>query len=749
MDVLLLESKLTVPPLRASVVTRERLLEQLNLDATVKALLLSAPAGFGKTTLVSEWLQRSDVQAAWLSLDSEDNDLKRLFAHLLSAIRTAVPSLGEEELELLNGARTVEADALLAPLLNRAATLTEPLCIVLDDYHLITNPDVHEAIDFILEYAPPTVKLCFITRADPPLKLAKLRARAQLIELRSDDLRFTTPETTSFLGANDVTVSEEDAEALAERAEGWAVGLQVMALSLTDRNDGGKLLDELTHGNRFLLDYMLDEVLSRQPEEVQTFLLKTSITDEVSVSLCHALLDPEDISVSPAEMLAKIERDNLFLRPLDGKRKWFKYHQLFKDVLFHRLEALHPQLIKPLRQCAAEWYAANGYIREALEQLLAGNLMTEAADYLAEIGPTLIWQHGDAATLEAWLERLPAETLATRPDLIILRAWAALVLGNITAIAPMLDEAELLSDILDVTPEATLAAESSALRGFAARMQGDYDRSLELSYAALEALPESAYGLRSLVNGNLGEVHYLTGDLDKGHLFHKEESRLAEKEGAVLPSRFALWRIADIQTLRGELETAKRTCHTMLNLNKLRSVDALGFADIQLGVIAVAQNDLEEAERRITAGLDIGKRLNNPRVFMPAYGPLAQTLLAQDRTDEAQEVLNEGFELAEEFSISETWGLPALDAWQAYLDVRSGKADKAYHWVERVGLSKIPSSLAFTKSFSGLVAAHVLVTRGEQNTALALLNLPVMAKSRPCRDRCTKKSCSRCTTKRK
>ena len=689
---------------------RERLLNRLAPSEVTRAFLISAPAGFGKTTLVTQWLRREGLKAAWLSLDAEDNTLRRLLAHLFTAIQTVVPSLGKAELELLHSAKTLEADSLLAPLLNAAARLKNPLCIVLDDYHLIHERSVHDVFDFMLEYAPPTITLCIITRVDPPLKLAKLRARAQLLELRSDDLRFNAAEASAFMTqAGDVELSEALTQALTERAEGWVAGLQVMALSLAGRENTDAFIEELTSNNRFLLDYLLDEVLHRQPPDVQTFLLKTSVLDKFCPALCAALLDPEDINVSPAQMLEELERANLFLRPLDAQRTWFRYHQLFKDVLFHRLQTLHPKLVKPLRLNAAAWFVDNAQPLDALEQLLHAKLFDEAAQLLADIGPDLIWQRGDAGTLDIWLAQLPSEVLAAHPELLVLRAWGALLLGNIVAMPPLLDEAELLLDLLAPSNEAELRTEIMALRGFVARMDGDLEVAFQLSNAALPNLLETAYGLRSLVTGNLGEIHYLRGELDKAHEYHKEESRLAEKEGAVLPSRFALWRIADILTLRGELEAAKRTSHTMLNLNKIRSVDALGFADVQLGIIALAQNQLGEAEKRISAGMDIGQRLGNPRVYMFGYGPLAKTLLALGREDEAQDVLNEGKDLSERYGVSETWGIPALSAWQAYLDLRTLRLDKAFAWAEKSGYSTGLNQLSFVQTFDALIAVRIFV----------------------------------------
>lgn len=722
----LLQSKLIIPPLRPDALSRKRLTERLTLQDNLKLVLVSAPAGFGKTTLVIDWLQSEEQMAAWLSLDAEDNDLRRFLSHLFSTLQSVTEStaieLGQDALEILQGAKHIHADELIAPLLNKATSLEQPLCIVLDDYHLISNTDVHDAIDFFLEYAPSRMKLCLLSRSDPPLKLSRLRARAQLIELRTADLRFTDEETSHFLTKNThLNLSDTNTLALAKRAEGWAVGLQVMALSLTNTANPNALIQELSSSNRFLLDYLLDEVLDQQSKEVQIFLLKTSVLDTFNASLCASLLDPEDLNIYPKDMIIKLERANLFLMPLDGHHNWFRYHHLFKDVLLHRLTHLHPELIKPLRASAASWFEQNGFVTEATEQLLKAKLFEEAAELILRLGYTLIWKQGDARTLNRWLEKLPSELTGTRPSLLLLQAWVCHVLGDLHRIEPLLDEVNMLLEVFETEDTEVLKAESTALRSFIKRMQGELDKALELSQEALTHLAERARQLRSLVNGNLGEIYYLKGNFKDAHDYHKEESRLAEKEGAVLPSRHALWRISDIQTQKGQLELAKKTCLMMLNLNKVRSVDALGFADVQLGIIALEQHNLAEADKRLSSGIEMGKRLSNPRVFMPGYGPLAKLLLVTQRVDEAQEILDEAQELSESHAISWTWGVPLVDAWQAYFDLRTQKLDKAYLWAEQTGLITAETPINFLQEFPALIVIRILLAKNLNTQALDLL----------------------------
>jgi len=409
----LLQSKLLAPPLRPDVVARARLNSFFDITDTLKLILVSAPAGFGKTTVVNDCLiKNADVLSPWISLDKDDNDEKRFFQQFVTAI-AAVTDIGKHSLALLDAAQSVEADEVLAPLLNEATTLTSPLCVILDDYHLIQNERIHEAINFLLEYAPPAIKLCIISRSDPPLKLAQLRIQAQLSELRGDDLRFTPQETADFLtNTTNLELTDELSEQLSERAEGWAVGLQVMALSLSSMTEGSdqeRFLKDLSSNNRFLLDYMLDEVLVRQSEEVQTFLLKTSIVDSFNSSLCETILTPDDISIAPADMIAKLEKANLFLNPLDTERQWFRYHQLFRDVLAHRFASLHPEEVIALRQSAALWYEQHGEFNEALQQLLKAEQLNDAADLITRIGPVLIWKQGDASSLMGYLDKLPPQ----------------------------------------------------------------------------------------------------------------------------------------------------------------------------------------------------------------------------------------------------------------------------------------------------------------------------------------------------
>ncbi len=727
METKLLQSKLLAPPLRADVVARARLLSHFNINDTLKLILVSAPAGFGKTTAVNDCLVKNEaINTAWISLDSDDNDEKRFLQQFVTAI-AAKTSIGEDSLAVLEAAQSLEADEVLAPLLNEATTLDKAICIILDDYHLINNERIHEAINFLLEYAPPSIKLCIISRSDPPLKLAQLRINAQLSELRGNDLRFSAEETANFLtNTTNLELPPELSKELSQRAEGWAVGLQVMALSLSSMTEGSdqeRFLKDLNSNNRFLLDYMLDEVLVRQTEEVQSFLLKTSLVDSFNTSLCEAILSPDDISCSPSDMIELLEKANLFISPLDSDRQWFRYHQLFKDVLAHRFATLHPSELQTLRQSAALWYEQNGEYTEALQQLLKANSLDAAAELISRIGPVLIWKLGDASSLTSYLAKLPSELYTTHPDLYLLKAWVCHVTGDIEAVEPLLDEADTILAFHDTEDTQQLQAESTALRSFVKRMLGELEEAQTLSQQALESLPESDYQLLSLVNGNLGEIHYLKGDLKQADHYHKEESRLAEKAGSVLPSRYALWRVADIQTIEGKLERAKKTSMMMLNLNKAKHINALGFADIQLGIIALERNQLEEAEKRLATGIDLGKRLMNPRIFFPGYGPLAQTLVALNRADEAQEVLDEAKQLAAEHNISWTWGIPPIDAHQALLDVATGNSDKAYSWAEQQGFTSKMTTLDFQQEFSVLAAAKILLEKSHYAKALDLLDV--------------------------
>ena len=420
----LLATKLYIPPPRPQLVRRARLVVRLN-DAMSRALtLISAPAGFGKTTLVIDWIAQTDSTVAWVSLDENDNALARFFAYVAAALQAIKPGIGQTALALIQAqsAQPAAVDTALTMFLNEAAEIPHPFALILDDYHLIHSPPIHNAVAFLLDHLPPQMHLILIARADPPFTLARLRVRNQLIDLRAADLRFTIEEATAFL--NDVMrldISVDQVAALAERTEGWIAGLQLAALSMQGRDDVCGFIDAFAGSNRLVLNYLIEEVLQRQPEPTLEFLLQTSVLDRLSAPLCDAVTNRTDSQA----MLENLEQANLFLIPLDDEGCWYRYHHLFADTLRARLAQSQPGLAPELHHRASAWFEKQHEADDAVRHALAAKEYDRTAR-LIESFELLMYAQNALPTLIHWIQALPQDFLQTRPNLAMLGAWTLL-----------------------------------------------------------------------------------------------------------------------------------------------------------------------------------------------------------------------------------------------------------------------------------------------------------------------------------
>src|SRR5215210_6530317 len=417
----ILTTKLYVPPPRPHAVLRPRLTGRLNEGLHRKLTLISAPAGFGKTTLLGEWVAGCERPAAWLSLDEADSDPTRFLAYLVAALQTIAPNIAEGVLGMLQSPQPPPTEAVLTTLLNETATIEDDLALVLDDYHVIDARAVDDALAFVLEHLPPRMHLIISTREDPHLPLARLRARGQLGELRAADLRFTSSEAAEFLeGVMGLDLSAQDIAALETRTEGWIAGLQLAAISMRGHEDATGFIESFTGSHRFVLDYLVEEVLQQQPDRVRTFLLQTSILERLSGPLCDAVTGQED----GRGMLEALERGNLFVVPLDDERRWYRYHHLFADVLQAHLMAEQPDRAPTLHRRASEWYEQHGSAADAIRHALAAEDFERAAG-LVELA-ALVMLGSSQETLYRWLMALPDEVVRARPVLSVYYAFALL-----------------------------------------------------------------------------------------------------------------------------------------------------------------------------------------------------------------------------------------------------------------------------------------------------------------------------------
>src|SRR3712207_2120202 len=434
----ILATRLYAPPPQPKVVLRPRLTERLNEGLHRRLTLISAPAGFSKTTLLGEWLASCELPAAWLSLDGGDNDPTRFLAYLVAALRTIAPNIGEGVSGMLRSPQPPPTESILTALLNELNTVPDDFVLILDDYHVIDARPVDDALTFLLEHLPPQLHLVISSREDPHLPLARLRARGQLTELRAADLRFTASEAAEFLkGVMGLSVSAEEIAALETRTEGWIAGLQLAALSMQGREDVPGFIRAFAGDNRYVLDYLVDEVLQRQPERIRSFLLQTSILDRLSGPLCDAITGQDD----GRAMLEALERGNFFVVPLDDKRHWYRYHHLFAEVLYAHLLQERPDQVPTLHRRASEWYEHNGSAADAIRHALAAEDFERAAD-LVELAVPAMRRSRQEATLLGWLKALPDELFHVRPVLSVHYAGTLLQSGQLEGVEERLRDAE-------------------------------------------------------------------------------------------------------------------------------------------------------------------------------------------------------------------------------------------------------------------------------------------------------------------
>ena len=509
-DILL--TKLFVPSIRPNLVPRPHLIKQLNqkLELGSKVTLLSAPAGFGKTSLVSNWLYDSDFQIAWLSLDKDDNDQARFIAYLVAALQKADGEIGKSVQPMLNSSQKPAMEMLISTLINDISTQgsQSQIVLVLDDYHLIEDQSIHKTLTFLIEHQPPQLHLVLISREDPPLHLSLLRGRGEMTEIRLADLRFTTQETSTLL--NDImglNLDTSQIEILETRTEGWVSGLQLAALSMQGRSDVVGFVRSFAGSNRYILDYLIEEVFQQQPVEIQEFLLKTSILDQLTAPLCDALLSNEGQSspnLNSQDILEQLERANLFIIPLDESRQWFRYHHLFADLLRHRLRLKKTDLSE-LHRKAGDWLAEHGLISKAIEHYLIATDWDNATKLIFEESDVLL-KRGENATLVRWVSLLPEDAMQANPALCLNCAWALALSGQE-------DEAESFLQIVETSAKDNPALYGNLLTAqiHIARARHDHHRTIELSRQALSMIPDSENEVRGVLNLNLGLAYWQSG----------------------------------------------------------------------------------------------------------------------------------------------------------------------------------------------------------------------------------------------
>jgi LuxR family maltose regulon positive regulatory protein len=733
----LLATKLYIPPLRPELVSRPHLIERLNSGLHRKLTLISAPAGFGKTTLVSEWINQSpnpnptplssgdygtqSPNFAWISLDKGDNDFARFVTHLIAALQRVKPGLGETVLAVFQSPQLPPVEAVLASLVNEiAAAGAERLALVLDDYHVIQS-STNQAVGFLLERLPPQLHLVIVTRRDPPLPLARLRARGQMTEIRGGDLQFTGEEAALFLKqAMGLALTPGEIALLENRTEGWIAGLQLAALALQGTSplqNQAEFIRAFSGDDRYVIDYLVSEVLSGQPEEVQRFLLQTAVLERLCGPLCDAVNEARG---DGQRLLEYLDQANLFLVPLDNRREWYRYHHLFGDVLLRRLRLAEPGQIPELHRRASAWYEDEGNHDDAIRHALDAQDLQGAAR-LVEQNALRLLIHSELTTLIKWLDALPDNLIRSRPWLCVYSAWAQLIIGQVKAAQLRLQAAQRLSHLA----EPDLLGHIAVIRARIALAGQDLSRAVKLACQALEYVPE-----RSPVHGHIaviqGQAALMRGDLAAASAALTEAVSIAQDCEHLFMVVDATTMLGYLQTLQGRLRQALKTYQEALRLADVRGhkLPVAGNAHICMALALRERNELDSAARHLAQGLELCALFGNLRSGYLALAYLRQAGGDWDGALRAvQEAERQDPGPAVTFDILE---VERCRLWLALVRGGPAASSAAAGWVRESGLSPLalsaPAEAPDDELTFGREPEHILLAR-----ALIALNRPAEA----------------------
>jgi LuxR family maltose regulon positive regulatory protein len=649
----LLTTKLYTPQPRPDLQSRPRLVGRLDegLRPGQRLTLISAPAGYGKTTLLSEWAQAlggafPPRAIAWLSLDEGDNDPVRFWTYLVAALQRVDADLGHGIPDALRSPQRPPIEPLLTPLINHITAHADPLVLILDDYHLISTPRIHEGVAFLLEHQPPNLHLVISTRADPPLPLFRLRARGQLTELRSGDLRFTADEAAAFLNATmGLDLATKDVEALEARTEGWIVGLQLAALSLQDRADASEFIAAFGGTHHYVLEYLIEEVVRRRPEPVQRFLMETSVLERLCGPLCDALTGESDGDA----MLAHLHQRNLFITPLDEERRWYRYHHLLADLLQNLLRKERPpEEIRALHRRASDWYEQRGMTAEAVSHALAVRDFDRVAQLIERHSLAMVTR-GELSTLLRWIDALPEELAQSRPWLCVHQAWPLTFAGKRAAVEPLLQQIERQMSPDDPAPEhKEILGNVAAMRAMLATMHGDMRQAVEMAHQADELLPAGNLGPRSVISFAFANAYYAEGNLAKADqaLTEKLETGRASDNLWILVR--SLCDLADLRVIQGRRREAVDLVQEALQQAEQRGArqfGTVGHVLVKLGELLHERNDLMAATGHVLEGVDLMQGWQQPYELVSGYTVLAAIRQVQNDAQGAMEALQNAEEI--------------------------------------------------------------------------------------------------------
>ena len=739
----ILVTKLFIPTIRPDLVSRSRLVQRLNVGLHRKFTLISAPAGFGKTTLAAEWLQSlggktsSPFAFAWLSLDEGDNDPVRFQSYLIAALNQidgVEDAFGKRIQELLKSPQPPTIETTLISLINEIATLPKKIIFVLDDFHLIEAQPIHNALNFLLENCPSQLHLVMTTREDPPLPLSRLRARNQLTELRAADLRFSISEAAVFLNqAMGLNLSTEDVAALEVRTEGWIAGLQLAAVSMQGRTDNSSFIQAFTGSNRLVLDYLIEEVLDRQSEAVQEFLLKTAVLTQLNGDLCDAVTGLGN----GCETLHALEQANLFIIPLDDERHSYRYHHLFADLLRRRLRQTRLKELPILHRRASDWYEQKKLLDEAINHALQGKNFERAA-HLIDTHLDGDYEVRDQRTLRRWLAAMPEDFVLSKPDLCILHGWnlfidgqldaankslqmAVNMLGTDTGIQPASppDKEEQSSD----SKRKELLGRAAAIQSFIASYSGNLQTFFQYAHQAMDNLPEHEQSWRSTVLIGLGDAYARKGQMDAAQQARSEALEAANASGDIITQLISYLNLADIARQQGKLHQVLEICESQYKRAEERGIAELaimGWLQGIWGELLAEINALDQALIHAKKGVELAIRGEDVMYISNSHLNLARVLFSMGNLTGAEELIQKMEHTAQEHELP-LWASNQLAVWQMRIWLAQGKLQEAIQRANELTLDS-NAEPTYVREMEYFAFARILIAQGKLDEATNLLN---------------------------
>ena len=742
----LLATKLYVPASHPNLVSRHRLIQRLDegLRPGCRLTLVSAPAGFGKTMLVAEWVQRWRAGAhaaqapafAWLSLDGDDNDPARFFMYLIGALETVDVNVSADAWVLSQSPQSPSHRSTLTALINSLASNPANRVLVLDDYHVIEQRSIHDALLFLVDHLPPQDHLVIVSRTDPPWSLARLRTRGQLDEIRAADLRFTPDEAAAFLNdAMGLNLLADDVAALEARTEGWIAGLQLAALSMRGKSAEhvADFIAVFSGSNRHVIDYLAEEVLAQQPAEIHDFLCQTAILDRLTAPLCDAVTGRGDSDV----ILKQLEQDNLFLVPLDDHRKWYRYHRLFADFLQSHLQRDMPDRVVDLHCWAAEWYERNGMADQAVNHLLDAGDFEWAARLIQQAAPMALMR-GQVTRVLAWLDALPAGLVRSQPQLGIFHAEALTIAGQLDAIETVLHDVEhAMQSRHSTTDDRDLLGQLAAVRAYQAVVQADFPRANELARQAFEYLPESNVFVRTMVLWLLGLTQYFNEGVIAATQAFAQSLELSQMAGSTFMTMLSIFTFGYLHVMQGHLRQAKDVFLRGLQLAGVgeRQPDVtmgerppLGVSLVYqgLGEVLREQNDVENADRYLTESVALGEQWGNAETLADSYVCSARTKRALGDMGGAHALFRKAERLSLDNQVSPLT-TRQVDAHHARLWVAEGNLEPASRWATSLGqIQEVEDSASrqialYIRVVEQSTWARLLIAQREFDEAVAVL----------------------------